>query len=432
MTVAADLTVVGPAPLRGRVRLPGDKGISHRAMLFAALADGTSTVTGLADGADVAATRAALGALGVPIGGDPPGPVRVDGRGVGALHEPDAVLDCANSGTTMRMLVGLLAGRPFHSVLAGDASLTRRPMGRVVDPVRALGAHVDGRADGRFPPLAVRGGALTGATVTLPVASGQVKTALLLAGLQASGTTEIVEPAPSRDHSERILAALGAPVEVLDPVTVRVRAGAPGPVELTVPGDPSSAVFFVVAATITPGSELTVEELALNPTRLGYVDVLRRMGASIDVRPGPARLGEPVGELTVRAAPLHGTVVDVDEGLVDEVPALAVAAAFADGVTEFRGVAELRVKESDRLAALERELRALGVGVEAGDDRLVVRGGVPRPATLDSHDDHRIAMAGAVAANAVAGSSTVRGWSAVAVSYPRFADDLAALTEPAR
>jgi len=408
--------------------MPGDKGISHRALLFAALADGASTLTGLADGDDVARTRAALEALGVDLHGETPGPVRVEGRGVDALREPEAILDCANSGTTMRMVVGLLAGRPFHAVLAGDAALTRRPMGRVVEPLRALGAHLDGRAEGHLPPLAVRGARLVGRRLALRVASGQVKTALLLAGLQAAGTTEIVEPAPSRDHSERMLAALGAPVEQVDAVTVRTRAGAPQPFELAVPGDPSSAVFFAVAAAVTPGSEVTIEDLALNPTRIGFVDVLRRMGAAIDIAAGSTRLGEPAGSLTVRAAPLTGTVVDVDEGLIDEVPALAVAAAFAAGVTEFRGVAELRVKESDRLATLERELGALGVGVETGPDRLVVRGGAPRPATLESHGDHRIAMAGAVAANAVAGSSTVRGWSAVAASYPRFADDLATLT----
>jgi len=428
MTVASEFTLEGPAPLRGTIRLPGDKGISHRALLFAAFAHGASTITGLADGDDVARTRAALEALGVDIDGETPGPVRVVGRGVDALTEPDRILDCANSGTTLRMVVGLLAGRAFHAVLGGDAALTRRPMWRVVEPLRRLGAHVDGRADGHFPPLAVRGGPLVGRRLELAVPSGQVKTALLLAGLQAAGTTEIVEPAPSRDHSERMLRALGAPVERIDPVTVRTRAGAPQPFELVVPGDPSSAVFFAVAAAVTPGSEVTLEAVALNPTRVGFVDVLRRMGATIDAEPRGARLGEPVGDLTVRAAALTGTVVDVDEGLIDEVPALAVAAAFADGVTEFRGVAELRVKESDRLATLERELGALGVGVETGPDRLVVRGGVPAAATLDSHGDHRIAMAGAVAANAVAGSSTVRGWSAVAASYPRFADDLALLT----
>ena len=424
----AELAVEGPAPLRGRLRPPGDKGISHRALLFAAMADGTSRLTGLADGDDVARTRAALAALGVPVRDGDDGAVVVRGAGVDGLREPPHVLDCANSGTTMRLAVGLLAGRPFHSVLVGDDALSRRPMARVAAPVRAMGAHVDGRDGGDYAPRAVRGGGLTGRRHELAGASGQVKTALLLAGLQADGVTEIVEPAASRDHSERLLEALGVPLTRPDATTVQVRAGAPRPFELDVPGDVSSAAFFVVAAAITPGSELVVEDVDLNPTRLGYLDALTRMGADVTATVGETRLGEPVGDLTVRAAPLHGAEITVDEGFIDEVPALAVAAAFADGVTEFRAVGELRVKESDRLAALEQELAQLGVGVEAGADRLVVRGGAPQAATLKSHGDHRIAMAAAVAANAVPGGSTVRGWAAVAVSYPGFADDLAALT----
>jgi 3-phosphoshikimate 1-carboxyvinyltransferase len=431
--MTAELGVAGAAPLRGRLRVPGDKGISHRALLVASLAHGESRVRGLADGDDVTRTRVVLESLGVPIARDEAG-VRVGGRGVDALREPAVVLDCGNSGTTMRTTLGLLAGRPFQAVLTGDDSLLRRPMRRVVDPLRAMGARVDGRDDGGLPPLVVRGGPLVGRRHRLEVASAQVKTALLLAGLQADGVTEVVEPALSRDHSERMLGALGAPVSRTGPTTVRVEAGAPRPFELDVPGDPSSAAFWVVAALITPGSELTIEGLALNPTRLGFVDVLRRMGAPIETVEREERLGEPVGDLSVRAAPLVGTVVGGTEvpRCIDEVPALAVAAAFAVGVTEFRDVAELRVKESDRLTALRDLLERLGAAVDAGEDRLVVRGGPLRPAVLDSHGDHRIAMAAAVAANAVPGASTVRGWSAVVASYPRFADDLAALTGVSR
>ena len=434
MTIPAELAVKGPCPLSGRIRVPGDKAISHRALLFASLATGVSEIRHLADGDDVARTAAALGALGVPIGGDPSGTVTVTGGGVDALREADDVLDCANSGTSIRLLCGLLAGRPFHSVLSGDASLRRRPMGRVAEPLRVLGAHIDGRDDARFPPLSVRGGALVGARFELAVASAQVKTALVLAGLQAAGSTEIVEPTPSRDHTERMLAALGAPVQRSGATGVRVEAGAPGPFELDVPGDPSSAAFFVVAAVVTPESELTVEGVDLNPTRLGFVDVLRRMGADVEIRVREERLGEPVGDVVARAGPLTGTVVGGDEipNVQDEVPVLAVAAAFADGITEFRDVAELRVKESDRIAVVESELGRLGVGVESGPDRLVVRGGHPGPGVWDSHGDHRVAMAGAVAANAVAGASTVRGWASVASSYPRFADDLAACTRRGR
>ena len=279
MSVPTDLALSGPHPLHGRLRVPGDKGMSHRALLFAAMADGRSRVAGLAGGDDVFRTRGALTRLGVrsSIAGSA---VTVSGPGVAAFTEPTGVVDCGNSGTTIRLLSGLLAGRPFLSVLTGDDSLVRRPKGRVVAPLRAMGAQLDGRADGTLPPLIVRGGGLVGATHLLTVASAQVKTALLLAGLQADGTTEISEPAPSRDHTERMLAALGAPITRVDERAVRVTAGAPRPFDFDVPGDPSSAAFWVVAATITPGSDLVVEDVALNPARIAFVDVLVRMGAA--------------------------------------------------------------------------------------------------------------------------------------------------------
>ncbi|HEX4529978.1 MAG TPA: 3-phosphoshikimate 1-carboxyvinyltransferase [Acidimicrobiia bacterium] len=429
MSVPTDLVLSGPHPLRGRLRVPGDKGMSHRALLFAAMADGRSRVMGLAGGDDVSRTRGALAQLGVDstVAGSA---VTVAGRSVTGFTEPTGILDCGNSGTTIRLLSGLLAGRPFLSVLTGDDSLVRRPMARVVAPLRAMGARVDGRADGTMPPLTVRGGGLIGTTHLLTVASAQVKTAVLLAGLQADGTTEISEPAPSRDHTERMLAALGAPIIRVDERAVRVTAGAPQPFDFDVPGDPSSAAFWVVAATITPGSELVVEDVALNPARIAFVDVLVRMGAAIEMVTTGERLGEPVGELRVRSAPLHGTTVEgaTIPWVIDEIPALAVAAAFADGVTEFRDAGELRVKESDRIATVGELVTRLGVGVESGADHLVVRGGRPAPAALDSHGDHRVAMAGAVAANALEGEMVVRGWRAVASSYPEFTEDLATLT----
>jgi 3-phosphoshikimate 1-carboxyvinyltransferase len=251
---------------------------------------------------------------------------------------------------------------------------------------------------------------------------------VILAGMQASGVTEIVEPSPSRDHTERMLGALGAPVEHRDECTVVVRAGAPEAFELDVPGDPSSAAFFVVAALVTAGSELVLEDLLLNPTRIAFIDALRTMGARIEVTTRGDRLGEPVGDVTVHSSELHGATVECHEGIIDEVPALAIAAAFAEGTTEIRGAAELRVKESDRIATLEQELTQLGVGAEPRADGLVVRGGRPHAATMKSHGDHRIAMAAAIAANATEGESRVRGWQSVAVSYPQFADDLEALT----
>ena len=429
MSVPVDLSLNGPHALHGRLRVPGDKGMSHRALLFAAMADGRSRVVGLAGGDDVFRTRRALAQLGVQstIAGSA---VTLHGRGVEAFTEPAGIVDCGNSGTTIRLLSGLLAGRSFLSVLTGDDSLVQRPMGRVVQPLRAMGAHVDGRVDASLPPLVIRGGGLVGTTHQLPVASAQVKTALVLAGLQAAGTTEITEPSVSRDHTERMLAALGAPVTRVDERAVRVTAGAPGPLEFEVPGDPSSAAFWVVAATITPGSEVVVEDVALNPTRVAFVDVLVRMGASIELVTTGERLGEPIGELRVTAAPLHGTTVEGAEipWVIDEIPALAVAAAFADGVTEFRDAAELRVKESDRIDTVGDLLGRLGVGFESGADHLVVRGGRPAAAELDSHGDHRVAMAGAIAANALEGETLVRNWRAVTSSYPEFTEDLATLT----
>ncbi len=430
MAASDELVLIGPRALRGRLRVPGDKGMSHRALLFAAMADGRSRVTGLAGGEDVGRTRVALAQLGVDVHGDEADAIVVDGHGIDALTEPRDVVDCGNSGTGIRLLTGLLAGRPFLSVLTGDSSLVERPMARVVEPLRAMGAHLDGRADGTLPPLVVRGGDLTGCVHHLGVASAQVKTAVVLAGLQAAGTTEVVEPAPSRDHTERMLGALGAPIARVDERAVRVTAGQPEPFEFAVPGDPSSAAFWVVAATIAPGSELVLEDVALNPARIAFVDVLVRMGAAIELVTTGERLGEPVGELRVTSAPLHGTTIEGAEipWVIDEIPVLAVAAACAEGVTEFRDASELRVKESDRIATVGELLTRLGIGTEQGDDRLVVRGGHLQPGEVDSHGDHRIAMTAAVAAGAIEGETRIRGWRSVATSYPEFTADLAVLT----
>jgi 3-phosphoshikimate 1-carboxyvinyltransferase len=429
VTPPTQLALGGCRPLRGRLRLPGDKSISHRALIFAALAEGKSTITHLATGADAHATRSALEQLGVRIR-TRSGAVIVQGAGAGRWSEPDGVLDCGNSGTTMRVLSGVLAAQPFLSVLTGDESLRQRPMARVVTPLRAMGARVDGRDDGALAPLVVRGNALRGMRHELPIASAQVKSALLLAGLHADGSTEIVSPAPSRDHTERMLTALGAPIEH-DPLVARIHAGAPRAFVLDVPGDPSSAAFFAVAATVTPKSELTLEAVSCNPTRIGFVDVLRRMGADIEVRVTGEVCGEPIGEMTVRASHLHGTTIAGDEipNVIDEIPALAVAGAFAEGVTDIRDAAELVVKESNRIGALHTELGQLGVGVEPRADGLLIRGGVPRAAQFRSHGDHRIAMAMAVAANAVDGESVVGGWRAVSSSYPEFGEHLAELTD---
>ncbi|HEY3238611.1 MAG TPA: 3-phosphoshikimate 1-carboxyvinyltransferase [Acidimicrobiia bacterium] len=428
-----ELSIEGPRPLVGRLRVPGDKSISHRALLLAAVASGTSRLSGVADGDDVARTRSAVEALGARVratgaGVSPTsqgGGLSVRGSGFEGLTEPEGVLDCANSGTSIRLLAGLLAGRPFHSVLDGDASLRRRPMARVVEPLRAMGARIDGRAGGTLAPLSIRGGPLVGRRHPLAVASAQVKTALILAGLQAEGPTEVTEPATSRDHTERLLPTLGVDI-VPVPGGVRVVPGPVAPFELAVPGDPSAAAFFVVGACVTPGSDLVVEDLCLNPTRTGFVEVLRRMGAKIDTEITGERGGEPVGNLHVIASPLVATVIRGPEipSVIDEIPALAVAAAFAEGTTEIADAAELRVKESDRVGTVSQELSQLGIAVEARPDGMVIRGGRPRPALLKSHGDHRVAMAAAVAANACEGASTVRGWRAIASSYPTFAHHL--------
>jgi 3-phosphoshikimate 1-carboxyvinyltransferase len=442
----AELRLEGIRPLRGRLRVPGDKSISHRALLFSALAPGTSRLWWLADGDDVVRSRAAIEALGVKVrdGAGSPGEAVVSGERVGpvvivrgagfdGLHEPESVIDCGNSGTSIRLLCGIAAGRPFHSVLTGDSSIARRPMGRVADPLRQMGARIDGRDGGRLAPLSIRGGGLRGMRHDLPVASAQVKTALLLAGLQADGVTDVTEPALSRDHTERLLRVMGAPVEVTDGgVRVEQVGGAElKPIELAVPGDPSAAAFFVVAACITPDSDLVVEDVCLNPTRIGFVDVLQRMGAAVEITVKEERGGEPVGDIHVVAGPLRGTTMAGDEipRIIDEIPALAVAAAFASGVTEVRDAAELRVKESDRIGTIEQELSQLGIAVEAKADGLVITGGEPHGGLFKSHGDHRIAMAVAIAANACEGLSTVRGWRAVASSYPRFATDLLSVTE---
>lgn len=428
------LSVGGSRPLRGRLRIPGDKSISHRALMFAALADGRSTITNLATGADVRATARVLRQLGVavsfPESGAEPGVVAVQGKGVDGWEESDDVLDCENSGTTMRVLAGVLAGRRFVSVLTGDGSLRSRPMGRIVEPLRSMGASVDGRDDATRAPLVIRGAALRGVRCHLPVASAQVKSAVLLAGMQADGTTEVESPGASRDHTERMLAALGVPVTV-DGLSVRIERGAPRPFELDVPGDPSSAAFFAVAAAITPGSDIVLDGVSCNPTRVGFVTVMQRMGADIELTQTGEMCGEPMGELRVRSSALRGTTIAGDEipNVIDEIPALAVAAAFADGVTEVRDAAELVVKESNRIGTLHEELGKLGVGVEPRADGLSIRGGLAVPGAFDSHGDHRIAMAMAVAANAMATDSTVHAWRAVSSSYPEFARDLARLTE---
>ena len=419
MTGGGTVIVGGGRPLRGTVRVPGDKSISHRALLFAALAEGTSVVRGLSGGDDVARTRTAVQALGAEVDGE-----RITG-GRSRLHEPGDVVDVGNSGTSIRLLAGMCATVAGVTVLTGDASTRRRPMDRVAGPLREMGASLDGRDGGRLPPLVVRGRALTGIDYRLPVPSAQVKAALLLAGLAAEGETVVREAVQTRAHTEEMLALAGADVEVEDGgLTTRVRPSALRPFELDVPGDPSQAAFWLVGAAVVPGSEVVVEHVYLGPARAAFLDVLARMGADVE------RNGN--GDVRVRhAGPLQPTEIGGAEipGLIDEIPVLAVAAACAGGTTVIRDAAELRVKESDRIAAVAAQLGAMGVSVEPRPDGMVVHGPATlRGGTVRSGGDHRMAMALAIAGLVAEGETTIEGWDAVATSYPGFEDDLAALT----
>jgi 3-phosphoshikimate 1-carboxyvinyltransferase len=418
---------LGPCgPLRGALRVPGDKSVTHRGLMLLALAEGEGRLYYPLKAGDTLSTARVLRALGAEIEEEGPH-FRVRGRGL-RLKEPEDVLDCGNAGTLMRLVLGILAGQEgLFAVLTGDASLRRRPMARVAEPLRAMGARIDGREGGGKAPLAVRGGPLRGIRYTLPVPSAQVKSALLLAGLFAEGETEVEEPTPTRDHTERLFRHFGLPLWVAGN---RVRTAKTGPFpakDLTVPGDFSSAAFFLVAALISPGSEVVVEGVGLNPTRTGLLQVLKAMGADLEWRVLEGEVGEPVGYVRARHSPLKG--VAVDEGLiplmVDEVPILAAAAAWAEGETFIPGLSELRVKESDRVAAIAHNLRALGVEVEEGPDWLRIRGGGVRRGEVEPFHDHRIAMAFAVAGLPVG----VRVWEPewAEISYPGFFRDLLGL-----
>ncbi len=428
-------------PLRGVCSAPGDKSISHRALLFGALCRGSVEVQGLGLGGDNVSTAAVLRALGVAVQVEG-STACVDGVGFAGLHAPETALDCGNSGTTMRLFSGLLAGRPFTSVLAGDPSLSRRPMGRLAVPLRCMGARVDGREDparpGRLlPPLTVTGGALHGIDCDLPVASAQLKSALVLAGLQARGKTCIVEPGLSRDHSERMLRFLGAPVTsepdarriVVDPAGWSGKLSA---APMTVPGDLSSAAFLLVAAAVVPDSDVTVEGVGLNPTRTGVLDVLRAMAVDVLVEQTGEAMGEPLGRVRVRwAGPLRATRIAGELALrsIDEIPALAVAGALAEGRSEFADLSELRIKESDRIAAIARELARAGVAVEQTSDGFSVQGGpglLVKGGQVEADRDHRIAMAGAVL-GLLSEEQTLVPDEDIATSFPSFAETLAAL-----
>jgi 3-phosphoshikimate 1-carboxyvinyltransferase len=420
--------------LSGALRVPADKSISHRAALLGAMSSGPVRVRGYLQAADTESTLAAVQALGARVErGAAPGELTIHGVGLGGPRELDGAIDVGNAGTLMRLLPGWLAGQPGRSwTFDGDDSIRRRPVDRVAAPLRAMGARIDARED-RFAPFTVHGTALTGIEYVLPVASAQVKSCVLLAGLSAAGETTVVEPAPSRDHSERMLAAAGAPLSrTAGRVTVR-------PVEdlqldaLDVPGDCSSAAFLVAAALLVPGSRLVLEDVNVNWTRTGFLRIAERMGAAIGGELEPAGAfapAEPVSALEVAHGPLRGTTVEPGEVplAIDELPLVALLGCFAEGGTVVRGAGELHVKESDRIATVVEGLRGLGAEIEATEDGFAVRGtGGLRGGRIASHGDHRLAMLGAIAGLASREGVEVEGMEAAAVSYPGFAGDLAGL-----
>lgn len=439
-----NLTIHPAKELFGTARVPGDKSISHRAAMFASLAEGESRVRNFLPGGDCLATVSVLRALGVTIDQPSSTELRIDGVGLHGWQEPVAALDCVNSGTTLRLMAGLLAGQSFFSILDGSSQLTRRPMARIVEPLRQMGATIHGRQDGRLAPLAIRGNALGGIDYTLPVASAQVKSAILLAGLYSNGLAIVREPAPTRDHTERMLTAMGAQVGKLGQVIASERPRRPLlPLDLTVPGDISSAAFVLAAGLLAPGGHITLEGVGVNPTRTGILDILQAMGADLRIENLREEAGEPVADIIVTGMgsasrgdaasrrggvtpplpPLHGVEIggDLIPRAIDEFPVIAVLATQARGRTVVRDAAELRVKETDRIATVVAELRTLGARIEERPDGFVIEGPTElHSAPVSSHGDHRLAMALTVAGLAAAGPVLVEDTACIADSFPGF------------
>jgi len=409
--------------LRGDIHIPGDKSISHRSIMFGSLADGVTHISGLLEGEDVLATIAAFRAMGVDIRkqGDQ---WAVTGAGIDGLKAPAAALDMGNSGTAMRLITGVLAGQAFDSDLIGDESLSKRPMGRIADPLNAMGASITLSADGT-PPIQIRGGQpLQGMTHKLKVASAQVKSAILLAGLFAAGETVVIEPAPTRDHTERMLNGFGYAVETAGNRMSLVGGGRLSATDIAVPADISSSAFFMAGAAMTPGSEVLLKHIGINPTRTGVIEILKLMGADLTLENQQEVGGEPVADIRVRGRKLQG--VRIPEHLVplaiDEFPMLFVAAACAEGTTIVSGAEELRVKESDRIAVMEQGLQTLGVNARSTADGMVIEGSQPGGGIVHSHGDHRIAMAFAMCGLCASGEITIEDSKNVATSFPDFLD----------
>lgn len=428
------VTVSGPKKIRGEIITPGDKSVSHRSVMFNAIANGESTVSNFSPGADCASTIEILRVLDVEIDRVPGSPgmgdtLHVRGVGMHGLAEPFEILDAGNSGTTTRLMSGVLAGRDIYCVLTGDDSIRSRPMGRVVDPLSEMGASIFGRSGNKLAPLTFAGGDLKGIRYEMPVASAQLKSSLLLAGLRADGQTTLVQPARSRDHTERMLRAMGASVEEND-LELTVLPTELNAVDVPVPGDISSAAFWMVAGLIHPDAEIIVRNVGINPTRAGIVDALRMMGGDISLENERDVAGEPVADIVVKSSDLHAVEIagDIVPVLIDEIPILAIAAAMAEGETVFKDAEELRVKETDRIAAMVDLLFKAGVDVESSADGMAVTGsGRIGGGTFDSHHDHRIAMSAGIAGLVSQSPVTIEGSEIASISYPSFWQEIQAL-----
>lgn len=422
-----NIQVASTGALIGELEVPGDKSISHRAAILGAIAEGKTHIRGFLEGEDCLNTLKCLSSLGVRIEKLQPGEYIIHGKGLNGLTEPENILDVGNSGTTIRLLAGLVASRPFTTILTGDASIRTRPMDRVVVPLTQMGATIYGRKNNKLAPLFIKGGPLKGIDYRLPVASAQVKSAILLAALGGSGPTSIQEPLRSRDHTERMLEAFGARIAVKDQRIQIEPQEALVPQEILVPGDISSAAFLMVAASIIPGSNIVIRNVGVNPTRAGIITALRTMGASVEIMNYREETGEPVADLQVKYAPLRGISLLPEwiPSLIDEIPVLCVAAACAEGVTVIRHAQELRVKETDRIRIMTQELTRFGVKVEELPDGMIIEGGAElQGTTCCSHGDHRIAMALAVLGLRARGITTIVQAEAVNVSFPNFFETL--------
>lgn len=419
--------ISGAKQLKGEITVAADKSISHRAVIFSAVARGKSVIRNLLAAEDIQSTCRCMKNLGVHIQ-ERNSTLLIKGRGLQGLKEPNRVLDCGNSGTTMRLLTGVLSAQPFFSVLTGDHSLNQRPMRRVIEPLQLMGAELQGRQGGNYPPLAIKGNKLKGISYLSPVASAQVKTAILLAALNANGVTEILEPEKSRDHSENMLAAMGACIQI-DGLRIQLQPGQElSAQEFLVPGDISAAAFFLVAATIVPGSELKICDIGINPTRTGIIEVLQQMGANIKLENQRTIGGEIMADIIVTASQLKGVKIEgeIIPRLIDELPVLAVAMAVAEGESEVREAGELRIKETDRIAAICGELGKMGVAITELEDGFRIKGKEHQlqGVRVNSHGDHRIAMSLAIAALVAEGETTIDNAEAVSISFPSFWDTL--------